>query len=99
MSAMKLQFSLAMLLAFATVLAIVFAACAAIKLQPASITGVAVASDAGVVGTFQFDHHQATLPELLERLLWSIPLALASTCCLIVAIRRLKSRRENGPPV
>jgi hypothetical protein len=37
--------------------------------------------------------------EIGQRLAWAAPLSIAATLAALWAIRRLKSRRENGPPV
>jgi hypothetical protein len=46
----------------------------------------------------EFDR-QPFVSEITFRVAWGGPLAVAATLAILWAIRRLKSRRENGPPV
>jgi hypothetical protein len=105
---MKLQFSLATLLVCVSVLAVACMICAnkpvhdvetwhrsfmATKMD-LSGTQIPVSIDDTIEYT-----RKPTINELALRLAWVAPLSIATTLGTLLAIRRLKSRRENGPPV
>jgi hypothetical protein len=107
---MKLQFSLATLLVCVTVLAVVCAAAVRLPVYetlstnrrvPADINGIPI-ENSGSGDIFSWviaDSHPPTAQSIVRRLaLWG-PSALAVTFYAFWLIRRLKSRRENGPPV
>ena len=90
---MKLQFSLATLLVCMTVLAVV----ARLSILP--VTGIEWSirspEDSGMI----YMQYPATAEDIARRLVLWWPVSLAATLCVLWAIRRLKSRREKGPPV
>jgi hypothetical protein len=100
-AAMKLQFSLATLLVCMTVLSGVCAAAVALPVREAAI----VATDVSCSGprppqlTIMVMSRQPTTSEIAIRIAWVAPLTLAATFGGLWTIRRLKFRRENGPPV
>jgi hypothetical protein len=91
---MKLQFSLATLLVCMTVLAVV---CASAAMIPVHVQ-TAVSWNGNWPHVDQINH-SPNPSEVARRLAIGSPLALAATLAILWAIRRLKSRRENGPPV
>ena len=103
MHSMKLQFSLATLLVCVTVLAVVCALAVALPVNERTISktpGRSLAPD-GLPVTYEMIHyrHKPTPWEVTARTaLWGSP-AIVLTLGLAWAIRRLKSRRENVPPV
>ena len=95
MPIMRFQFSLATLLVCMTVLAVVAAISTA---MPVHQIVHSYATDEWSMGlTGEFDR-QPFVSEITFRLAWAGPLALAATLAALWSIRRLKSRRENGPP-
>jgi hypothetical protein len=102
---MKLQFSLTTLLAVTTALAIDSAVCALIGVP--EIPVITVTETFGIENipsseetvTSTAGEHAPNLIELSRRLAWSAPLSIGVTVGVLWTIRRLKSQRENGPPV
>jgi hypothetical protein len=94
---MKLQFSLATLLVCVTVLAVVIA----ISVQmPVTYKPNIANSYVGPYSTSAIELNRSPKPSEIEAriAIWGIP-SVAATLAMLWAIRRLKSRRENGPPV
>ncbi len=97
---MKLQFSLATLLVCMTVLAVVLALCTTIMVPPPKFETVIFESGRSkTVPVVGLSPHRPNFSEVCQRAAWAAPLSLIVTAITILAIRRLKSRRENGPPV
>ena len=88
---MKLQFSLATLLVCMTVLAVVTAICA---MKP-----IVVVEDKPISAVAEPIQRPPSLSETAGRMAAWGPLSMAVTLAALWAIRRLKSRRQNGPPV
>jgi hypothetical protein len=103
---MKLQFSLATLLVCMTVLAVVCAVAIEMPVfveRQSSIFDLATTLPSGIRTAAFKDSYSFKRPpdgiDIAWRLaLWG-PSAIAATLGVLWAIRRLKSRRENGPPV
>ena len=98
---MKLQFSLATLLVCMTVLAVVCALAFRLKVhQPEKPMGVYIIHGPLADELIEpANDHVPTPSEAAKRLaIWG-PLSIAVTLGVLWLIRRLKSRRENGPPV
>jgi ABC-type Fe3+ transport system permease subunit len=93
---MKLQFSLATLLVCVTVLAVVTAISTTIPVH--QIVHTYATDEWSMQLSGEFDR-QPFVSEITFRVAWGGPLAVAATLAILWAIRRLKSRRENGPPV
>jgi hypothetical protein len=102
---MKLQFSLATLLVCVTISAVLctilaaIPACDSIGLVPQSVALTQGSMNFEFFTHQSFNWHKATAAEIALRLAWAAPLSLAATLAILWAIRRLKSRREKGPPV
>jgi hypothetical protein len=98
---MKLQFSLATLLVCTTVLAVVCAAAVSVPVHETEIRPVLhLYLVPGPHPTDMIETHRPpTASEIATRLAWAGPLSIAATLVALLFIRRLKSRRENGPPV
>jgi hypothetical protein len=100
-SAMKLQFSLATMLVCVTVLAVVCVLAIRLKVhQPEMPTGVySLSGQSAEELVIPANDHSPAPSEAAKRLaLWG-PLSVAATLGALWAIRRVKSHRENGPPV
>lgn len=112
---MKLQFSLVTLLVCMTVLAVVAAFCKALPVKvPAHTENIAITSEISrqltqrgiraaygqtVPALYPAESHPVKVNEFAWRLAWAAPLSIAGTLAVLWLIRRLKSRRENGPSV
>jgi hypothetical protein len=105
---MKLQFSLATLLVCIPMLAVVCAVAVALPVQQTFYFASTGNEGPLPVGYFRYptktDAVQYLRPPNLSEIAWRLavwgPLAFATTTPLALwLIRRLKSRRENGPPV
>jgi hypothetical protein len=96
---MKLQFSLATLLVCVTVLAVVCAVAVGIPVSEI-VQEYPKWYSSSPIKPYNVAHPRPpTTSEIASRLaLWGPP-ALAATLGALWVIRRLKSRRENGPPV
>jgi hypothetical protein len=100
---MKLQFSLATLLVCMTVLAVVCTIAISVPVHEKEF-GITPPPPAGSPrGPYVWielpETHPPTASAIASRLaLWGPP-AVAATLGVLWTIRRLKSRRENGPPV
>jgi hypothetical protein len=94
---MKLQFSLATLLACMTVLAVVCAACAMVPVHQSVGGSYTIA---GIIHTdiSEWDDSPEVNDVLRRFSIWS-PLSVAATLGVLWAVRRLKSRRHTEPPV
>jgi hypothetical protein len=95
---MKLQFSLATLLVCVTVLGAVAGACLMIDVRLVK-QHLAMTPGGSEVEYFELIRSKPNAWQAALRMAWSGPLALASTLVVLWLIRRLKSRRENRPPV
>jgi hypothetical protein len=97
---MKLQFSLATLLVCVTVLAIVAFFAGAVKVEePGQVWDLRISATDAVKSFHRAYSRSPTANEIIARsAIWGTP-AVIATLVLLWTIRRLKSRRENGPPV
>ncbi len=93
---MKLQFSLATLLVCLTVLAVV---CGVAAVLPVYFTTRVTNFSVPEAPTMTTDSRSPSATDIAWRLAWAGPIAIAATLATLWTIRRLKSRRENGPPV
>jgi hypothetical protein len=94
---MKLQFSLATLLVCMTVLAVVCTLAMNIQIHEQR---TAMWWSGSIMRSPPSDWEVSRSPntgEIIWRLAWAAPLSLVATLGVLWAIRRLKSRRENGP--
>ncbi len=89
---MKLQFSLATLLVCVTVLAVTFAICKQVPVFIKDPFGPPLTN------TDYSQYFPPSMETIAWRFAWAGPLAIAGTLAVLWAIRRLKSRRENGQP-
>ena len=104
MPIMRFQFSLATLLVCTTVLAVVATACTRLLVADSQIVQTSRGLDLGFLSIAPtVENRNFTRPpvasEAALRMAWAGPLSIAVTLGVLWAIRRLKSRRENGPPV
>jgi ABC-type Fe3+ transport system permease subunit len=93
---MKLQFSLATLLVCMTVLVIVAAVAVAVRVQEPAL--LQFFRNDGFEWQPFVECSPTNLEIALRMLGWGTP-GLVVTVGLLWLVRRLKSRRENGPPV
>ena len=102
--AMKLQFSLATLLACMTVLAVVCAAAVGIPIRESGVSRMRAGLSPNGVAIFTFkdtgafDRSPNGEEIACRNLIWGPP-AIAGAFGVLWLIRRLKSRRESRPPV
>jgi hypothetical protein len=105
---MKLQFSLATLLVCVTVLAVVCGVSINLPVYThrTRMTTTVFYKDGKPDYGNQINSAPETVteslpptgPEIVRRIAWAGPLSIAATLAVLWSIRRLKSRRENGPP-
>jgi hypothetical protein len=98
MPGMRFQFSLATLLVCMTVLGAVAGACLMIDVRLVK-HHLAMTPGGSEVEHFELIRSKPNAGQAALRMAWSEPLAIAATLAVLWAIRHLKSRRENGPPV
>jgi hypothetical protein len=96
MPIMRFQFSLATLLVCITVLAVV--AAISIKIPVSGRELIPDPVPFGLEVWFPFSRPPKLVDIALRMALWG-PVAVTATLAVLWAIRRLKFRRENGPPV
>ena len=100
---MKLQFSLATLLVCMPIAGLVGTACISIPINEranASYTAAVIPGDPTLYRVHVHGWHRPpTVEEVLARAVLAEPLAIAAALGVLWATRRLKSRRQNEPPV
>jgi hypothetical protein len=95
---MKLQFSLATLLVCMTVLALVCCIAAVIPVHESVVTSPSGPPFESAFGPIVNLRRRPELSEVIQRAtMFSLP-AVGIAMVALWSIRRLKSRRENGPP-
>jgi hypothetical protein len=99
---MKMQFSLATLLILVAVTGAVARVCISIPVNETITPGFARVFE-GDLRQYHVQrgsiHRSPNLDDVARRMAWAESLTIAATFLLLWSIRRLKSRRENGPPV
>ena len=98
LASMKLQFSLATLLVCVTVLAVVAAFAAGIQVHDMTEWQPIANSKHQMFQWTEFDRPPHVAEIARRMLIWGSP-TLVATLAVLWSIRRLKSSRENGPPI